>query len=182
MPEVASPDLAAWANFYVIVGSSAAALTGLTFVVITLVKRRSTTGEGVSTFTTPTVVHFCCALLLGALLAAPWKSLRYLGTILVVVGLCGTLYALNITLRTSRLTVYRPDVDDWIWYAIIPIAVYFTIVVAAVLLFVAPPFGLYACGAASLLLIFLGIHNAWDVVTYIALDPDDSESDGDDSR
>ena len=37
MPDAAGSALIPWDNFYVIVGSSAAALTGLQFVVITLV-------------------------------------------------------------------------------------------------------------------------------------------------
>src|SRR5437867_13116458 len=62
---IASP-LAAWESFYVIVGSSAAALTGLQFVVIALIAesgRRSTSKE-ITAFGTPTIVHFCAVLLI----------------------------------------------------------------------------------------------------------------------
>lgn len=38
------PALSAWTNFYVIIGSSAGALTGLTFVVVTLMPRRRLEG------------------------------------------------------------------------------------------------------------------------------------------
>ena len=69
--------LTAWQNFYVIIGSSAAALTGLQFVVIVL-------GAGTNwipslpatrAFGTPTVVHFCAVLLVSAILTAPWQAL-----------------------------------------------------------------------------------------------------------
>ena len=55
------PPLTEWENFYVIVGSSAAALTGLQFVVIAVGAEVSETRdpEAVSAFGTPTVVHFC---------------------------------------------------------------------------------------------------------------------------
>lgn len=59
MTELPNPGLSGWDNFYVIVGSSAAALIGLQFVVITLIaytQRRSTHGS-IGAFAGPTVVH-----------------------------------------------------------------------------------------------------------------------------
>jgi hypothetical protein len=57
-------SFAAWANFHVIVGSSAGALIGLQFVVITLVAGAPATDQGQagSAFATPTIVLFgsCC--------------------------------------------------------------------------------------------------------------------------
>jgi hypothetical protein len=60
--------LAGWANFYVIIGSSAGALTGLQFVVITLIAqaRRPASRQDLRAFGTPAVVHFCAALLVSA--------------------------------------------------------------------------------------------------------------------
>lgn len=56
-------SLASWQNFYVIVGSAAAALTGLMFVVITLIAgTRGNHKEGaMNAFNTPTLIHFCAA-------------------------------------------------------------------------------------------------------------------------
>jgi hypothetical protein len=62
--------LAGWENFYVIVGSSAGALIGLQFVVITLIADMPITDGGVqasSAFATPTIVHFGAVLLLAAI-------------------------------------------------------------------------------------------------------------------
>ena len=77
MPGTPVPALAEWENFYVIVGSSGAALTGLQFVVIALVaegRRRSSLHE-IDAFGTPTIVHFCATLLVSAILSAPWQRL-----------------------------------------------------------------------------------------------------------
>jgi hypothetical protein len=63
--------VAAWDNFYVIVGSSAAALTGLQFVVIALgAEARAIRGQTIGAFGTPTIVHFCAVLLVSAILSA----------------------------------------------------------------------------------------------------------------
>src|SRR5260370_14564572 len=77
MQEAVLSPLATWQTFYVITGSAAATLTGLMFVVITLiagVRQRRSSESGVA-FGTPTVVHFCLALLVAAILSAPWQAL-----------------------------------------------------------------------------------------------------------
>ena len=69
--------LTAWQSFSVIVGSSAGALIGLQFVVITLIADMPVTdGTALasSAFATPTIIHFCAALLLSALLNIPWRT------------------------------------------------------------------------------------------------------------
>jgi hypothetical protein len=88
-------SLAGWESFYVITGSAAAALTGLTFVVISLVAEpwAQSTSRGVAAFNTPTVVHFCVALLVSAGLRAPWPTLSHVGLMLTLSGLAGLTYA-----------------------------------------------------------------------------------------
>jgi hypothetical protein len=39
---------------------------------------------------------------------------------------------------------------------------------------------LFVIGAVTLLLLFIGIHNAWDTVTYVALELSRSEKKGQD--
>jgi len=69
---------AGWENFYVILGSSAGALIGLQFVVMTLVAEMPTVRDverSGSAFATPTIVHFGVALLLSAVISAPWHGI-----------------------------------------------------------------------------------------------------------
>ena len=65
--------LKAWESFYVIVGSSAAALTGLFFVVVALIADLDAPGtpRAIAAFSTPNIVHFCAALLI---LVSVWIS------------------------------------------------------------------------------------------------------------
>jgi hypothetical protein len=69
-------ELAEWDSFYVIVGSAAGALIGLQFVVMTLIAERPPlrAADAGAAFATPTIVHFGVALLLSALLRAPWPK------------------------------------------------------------------------------------------------------------
>lgn len=73
-PEASS--LAAWETFYVIVGSSCAALTGLIFVSVSLIPERRTRHPGLAlaAFAAPTVTHLVAGLLVSSLLSAPWRE------------------------------------------------------------------------------------------------------------
>ena len=70
--------LSVWENFYVIVGSSAGALIGLQFVVLTLIADRPAirgAAQAGHAFSTPNIVHFGAVLLLAGILSAPWQEI-----------------------------------------------------------------------------------------------------------
>jgi hypothetical protein len=165
--------LTAWSSFYVLIGSAAAALTGLTFVVITLVaglERTDANPDGVSIFSSPTVVHFCAVLLASAVLSAPWHTLEYPGIIIGLTGLYGTTYAARVIFRMYvGPSSYQPDLEDWSWYALVPFIAYLAILGAGILLAMNHPEMLFAIAAGSVVLIFCGIRNSWDTVTYLTI-------------
>lgn len=178
-----TPVLSAWSSFYVMLGSSAAALTGLMFVVISLIRQRelSTSQDGISIFSTPTVLHFGAALLVSAILVAPWHSTRYAGIIVALVGACGLAYVLRVVLRTKRLQGYRADLEDWTYYNVSPFVAYGALLAGATALAISGrSIALFAVAGGVLLLVFIGIRNAWDVVTFLAIHgvPSDGPSDG----
>lgn len=162
---------AAWEAFYVIIGTSAAALTGLQFVVIALIADADwmTTSPEIEAFGTPTVVHFCAVLLVSAIISAPWPSLVGADVSIGVTGIAGIFYATLIVRRARRQKGYKPVLEDWFWYAGIPFVAYIALAVSAITLQRAPAPTLFVVGAAVVTLLFVGIHNAWDTVTYIAL-------------
>jgi hypothetical protein len=169
--EAASP-LAAWETFFFLIGSSAAALTGLQFVVIALIAesgRRATTRE-IEAFSTPTIVHFTGVLLVSAILSAPWHGLLPVAIILGVCGLAGVAYIFLVIKRARRLSSYRLVGEDWRWHVVFPLISYVLLVVSAILLPSQAHRVLFAIGASALLLLFIGLHNAWDTVTYITIE------------
>jgi len=178
MQEAAVSPLATWQNFYVIIGSSAAALTGLMFVVITLVARAQEQrgSEGIATFGTPNVVHFCAALLVSAILSAPWQMLWYAGLLLGLSGLGGVTYIIIVVRRARRQSVYKPVLEDWLWHTVFPLVSYTVLVVAAIVLPGNAAPALFVIGAVTVLLLFTGIHNAWDTVTYFTIQRSQSEN------
>jgi hypothetical protein len=164
--------LTAWANFYVIVGSSAGALTGLTFVVVTLMPGRRLQGAswGVAAFNTPTVVHFGAALLVTAILSAPWPALWQAAILLGACGACGMGYCAVVVRRMRRQVHYQPVMEDWLWYVAVPAVSYAALLIMAFLLPSDPTLALFGFGATLLLLLFTGIRDAWDLVTFIAIE------------
>ena len=163
------PPFAAWETFYVIVGSSAAALTGLQFVVITLGAEKRTGNSGTTrAFGTPTVVHFCAVLLVAAILSAPWPAVFGAAVALAGCGIAGVIYAAIVISHTRGQTLYRPVLEDWLFHCVFPLIAYSMLVVAAATLPRIPTPSLFAIASTSLLLLFSGIHNAWDAVMYLA--------------
>jgi hypothetical protein len=182
MQEALLSPLATWHNFYGIIGTAAATLTGLMFVVVTLIAgvrvrvRVSSPNSGIAVFSTPNVVHFCAALLVAAILSAPWQALWNAGLLLGLLGLGGVTYVVIILRRTRRQTDYAPVLEDWLWHTVFPLVSYTALVVAALLLPIYPAPALFVIAAATVLLLFIGIHNAWDNLTYIALELSQPES------
>lgn len=169
LQEAAVPVLANWQNFYVIVGSASAALTGLMFVVVTLISGSSMrkSSEPIAAFSAPSVTHFCAALLIAAILCAPWQMLWNAGVLLGLCGLWGVGYVIIVLRRMRRQADYAPVLEDWLWHTIFPFISYAALVVAAILLTAGVTPALFMIGGATVLLLFIGIHNAWDNVTYL---------------
>jgi hypothetical protein len=168
---VAHEALAAWENFYIIVGSSAGALTGLQFVVMALAAEteiNTDTGE-VDAFGTPTIVHFCAVLLVSAILSMPWSEISQAAIVAGICGAFGVGYTLIVIRRAGRTRNYKPEMEDWVWHTILPLIAYVTLLVCAIWM----PFNhapaLFGIAAFALLILFVGIHNAWDSVTYMAV-------------
>lgn len=162
--------LKGWENFYVIVGSSGGALTGLQFVVMTLMADSHTTGSmhEIRAFGTPTVVHFCVALLIAGMMTAPWETVHSVALCLGVLGAVGIAYSAWV-IRHAWIARYRPDAEDWIWYGVMPPIAYGALIAAAVEMERATKASLFGIAATTLVFLFLGIHNSWDTVTYIAV-------------
>lgn len=162
--------LAGWNGFYVMIGSSAAALTGLMFVVISLAKdsRSTATADGIAIFSTPTVYHFCSALFTAALITSPIHSLTPLGALMALNGAAGLVYVAYIAQRARRVTDYQPDLEDWCFHVGLPALAYAIVLGGAIALDRSPEAALFAPATAVIMLVFIGIHNAWDVVTFLA--------------
>ena len=176
MDDALHSTLAGWTNFYLITGGAAAALTGLQFVVQTLLASepvRPVGGNdpegGIAAFSTPTIVHLSLALVISSLLCVPWPGYQSLRTVLALLGAAALGYT-GIVLRRARAQQsYAPVFEDWLWHFLLPGAAYGGIMVAAFFFHRGVDGPLFVVGAATLLLLCIAIHNAWDTVTYFTV-------------
>jgi hypothetical protein len=161
-------QFAEWESFYVIIGGGAAALIGLQFVVLTLIAERPQLAapEAGRAFVTPTIVHFAGALLLSALVRVPWESITPAAMLWGSVGIAGVLYTLVVARRMRRQAAYRPELEDWLCHVLLPILAYAILTLSAFAAGSHVREALFGVGATTLLLLFIGIHNAWDGIAY----------------
>jgi hypothetical protein len=160
--------LSAWDSFYIIVGPAAGALIGLQFVVMTLMADRPSPGtaEAGRAFATPTVVHFAACLLVAALIRVPWPVVTFAAWACGAVGACGLLYMALLVLRMRRQQAYQMDTEDRICHVLLPFLGYAVLVLSAVSALPHFDLALFGVGLASLILLFVGIHNAWDAIAF----------------
>ena len=180
------PLLSDWQNFYMIMGTAAATLTGLMFVVTTLIAgidaHLSTLNAAVSAFNTPTVVHFGTVLLLAGILSAPWQTFSSLSVLLGLLGLGMVFYSIIVLWRMWRVPHYQSTLEDWSWYMAFPLIANILLIVAAFVLPKNPSSALYLVGSAMMLLLLVGIRNAWDMVTFLAVERAHSEKKSQDEK
>jgi hypothetical protein len=165
------PELGEWENFYVIVGSSAGALIGLQFIVMTLIAERPPprAAEAGRVFATPTIVHFSAVLLLSALLSMPLHTTIIAAVLVCLVGLSGLIYGAIVAGRMRNQVTYKPDAEDWGFFVLLPLVAYAMLTASAFEMPFHTREALFGVGASTLLLLFTGIHNTWDSVSYLVL-------------
>jgi hypothetical protein len=169
----AVPALRDWGEFYVIVGSAAGALTGLMFVVVALQSDTSTrraTIDLVETYSTPTVVHLASVLFVAALITTPRHSELSLALSLAASGAAGVVYSAWIFIQTRRVDAYHEFLSDWVWRHILPALGYLGCLLAGPLVYANADLALYLVAASTLVILFAGIHNAWDSAVWISSD------------
>jgi hypothetical protein len=158
-----------WENFYIMAGTAAATLAGLLFVVITLCVSLADTpaARGVHAFMTPVLVHFGGVLFLSLILLAPWPSAWLVGLILGLYGLAGIAYATFVIRLLRKLKFVSLDTRDWAAYAGAPALANVGLLAGAAALIAEKSFAPYPIAVAVMLLLFVGIIDAWDLTLWI---------------
>ena len=158
-----------WENFYIMAGTAAATLAGLLFVVITLSISLAATpaARGVHAFVTPVLVHFGGVLFLAMILLAPWPSAWPVGLILSLHGLAGIAYAAFVIRLLRKLDFVSLKARDWVTYAGAPALANASLLAGAAGLIADKSFAPYAIAGAVMLLLFIGILDAWDLTLWI---------------
>jgi len=161
-----------WGDFFFLIGSAAAGLVGLLFVVVTLTAgtERSQALRGTALYFSPTLGLFGVALFASALVLPPAIPVWLTALALVLVAAAGIGYAI----RSHRgISSFRPQAEPPHWsdawfYAICPGVIYLGLAGSAATLVTRASCAPIAFSVVLLAMLFMGIRNAWDLVTWIA--------------
>ena len=158
-----------WHDFYTLLGAASATLVGLLFVAATV-------GAGVFNnvrraasrmFLSASVIHFSSLLITSLIVLAPGQTWISLGVMIVVCGIFGLAYY-GLTWRDAvrdGLSA-KIDLDDRIWYAVLPAVGYLFETASGVTLALRVDLGCLALAVSMGLLLIIGIHNAWDITLW----------------
>lgn len=153
------------------IGSSAAALIGLMFVVVTLTagRDRKDLEPGKKLYTTPIVWHLGVVLVLSGLAEMPVMNERLFGLASGVAALIGLVMGLRISLGIAQAQLATSYTGyDACWYGIAPALIYAALGVSATGLILNHDWALVSAAIAIMALLVVSIHNEWDLVTFLA--------------
>jgi len=75
-------------------------------------------------------------------------------------------YVIVLLRRILGQSAYKPDAEDWTFHVALPLLSYLLLALTPVPSLAYEREILFAIGGGALLLLFIGIHNAWDAVAY----------------
>jgi hypothetical protein len=169
-----------WQNFYMLIGGASATLAGLMFIAISLgATRRPTDDErsmmqmAYSAFLSPTYIHFVYVLVTAVVVFVPTLNETVLGVLLVLTGAGSLGYIVrHLPFVRKRFRIGSLDRSDLVWYSLMPSICYLLYLDAGIALLRAAAgaqsrgHALDALATASVLLVIVGVRNAWDLVVF----------------
>jgi hypothetical protein len=161
-----------WHDFYVLGGTAAATLVGLTFVAASIGASyfEEKNAAGLRLFLSPTVVHFSAVLIASLLMMVPGETGMALGALLLAGSVIGIAYSAGVAIDMRRRRLYQSvDFFDRLWYALTPMAGYLVTTMAAVGLLAQRQGCLELLAAGLGVLLLVGMRNAWDMAVWIAI-------------
>jgi hypothetical protein len=166
--------LAAWHDFFALIGSASATLIGAMFVVVSigigfLTRDRSV---AIRTFLTATVTHLSTVMFGCTLTMVPALTADWLAAILGVASVAGVAYSGWVIRGFSQHT--GTVLSDWFWYAIFPLIGYALLSVAAVMAERDMAVSLDLLALVLSFLLVTGIRNAWDMLVFLVTHGRDS--------
>ena len=91
-----------------------------------------------------------------------------MGWCFTISALAALAYTIQVVIHARHQTGYQPVFEDWLWHAILPLTAYASLLIAGICVFWRPLSALYVVATVALLLLYIGIHNAWDTAIYIS--------------
>jgi hypothetical protein len=165
--------LQVWQNFYMLAGTAAATLTGLMFVAVTFGSALVTkeTAQTTRAFLDPTYMHFVQVLLTACLLTVPTLGPSLLGCVLIGVGAFRLvrLHWVFGRYRAAQRQYGDIELSDWVMSIMLPLLCHLSLMAIGAGFVLRSVFALSGLAAVTMVLLFIGIHGAWELFVWMAL-------------
>jgi hypothetical protein len=163
--------LHSWHDFYLLLGTASATLVGLMFIAASIGATvfNEESRAALATFITPTVIHFAAVLFACLVVMIPAHSWHSLGAVLAAGGLAGMVVSARLLVQLFIRQRFNVDVEDQLFYVLIPLVGYLIALTSAALLFEQSEIGADLMAAALLVLMLAGLRNAWDMMVWIVI-------------
>ena len=163
-----SEILTQWHNFYALIGGAWTGSAGDADLCAAGGLRSYAQGQaGIRSFLSPTVVHFTAILVICLLASMPTATWVLLCALLGCVGAIGLAYSGWVWRRMMKHGIVASIDSDRLWYALLPIPAYLLVIGAGVGLGERCGQSLDILAAALIVLLLIGIRNAWDMTVWI---------------
>ena len=159
-----------WHDFYAVIGEASATLVALIFVAASIGAEVFTSKHqaGTRSFLSPTVAHFTAVLVICLLASIPNETWDVLGALLGGVGAIGLAYSGWVWRRMLKHGfVASIDTVDRLWYALPSYPTVSEIWLAGAGLWRGSGLSLNILASALILLLLIGIRNAWDMTVWV---------------
>ncbi len=169
MHEAWTHQLETWHEFYLLIGTAGVTLTGLLFVVVSLGPRMvaERRAAGVRAFMSPNAFFFATTLVVSAVFMVPDLPAVAIGTFLCL-GAVASLGYLAYTKAHQQWRDSKLPLLDWIWFVGLPITAYVLLLLCGIGLLLQVALSMHGTAVALILLLVIGIRNAWDLVIWIS--------------
>lgn len=164
----AAPLLEHWKEFYLLIGTAAAALVALLFVAASIGAGLLThhAGGPTRTYMSPIAFHFTSALFVSAAALVPSHTTLTLGVLVGLNAVAGIVYTAFVLRRLFTDDI--ADLADRVCYGIIPLFAYVAGLAAAYLIFCGSVHAPEFLAGTVVLLLIVNIRNAWDLMLSLA--------------
>jgi hypothetical protein len=154
-----------WDDFYLLIGTAAAALLALLFVAVSLGTGYLTEERAgaTRTFFSPIVLHYGAVLFLSAVALIPGHRMMFYVVLIAATGLVGLAVSAYTTAQLVR-TNWTNFMVDRLAYGLLPAIAYIALIAAAGMMYTGHTIALDAYAGALLLLMLVNIRNAWDLM------------------
>jgi hypothetical protein len=158
-----------WHEFYMLLGTGAAALVALQFVAASVGAGYLSFEQsaGTRTYMTPVIVYFSAVLFACAAGLIPWHTPASFAVALGIASVVGALYAAFVSVRVLRDGSGHIEFDDTICHGIVPPVAYAIGAASALMFQFGWPHAASALAVALLLLLAVNIRNAWDLTLFM---------------